>query len=118
MTEPVTTEKFLIRRLATTEVERGVCGWRRSLITAADGVPANASHLTIDNSRYHYHKQMTEYYYVLKGRGEMVLDGDSYPIEAGDLVLIRPGVRHTSHGDLEVLILGVPALETADVFFD
>jgi len=33
-------------------------------------------------------------------------------------VLIRPGVRHTSEGDMNVLITGVPAGETTDIFFE
>lgn len=108
----------IIRSVRDTESERGVCGFRRSLITGKDSAVANVSHLTIDNSRTHYHKEMTELYYVLKGQGEIVLDGESRPISEGELVLIPPGVRHTSDGDMEVLIVGVPPLETEDVFFD
>jgi mannose-6-phosphate isomerase-like protein (cupin superfamily) len=48
----------------------------------------------------------------------MVLDGESTPIREGDLVLIPPGVRHTSEGEMEVLIFGAPAQETEDIYFD
>ncbi|MEX0785017.1 MAG: cupin domain-containing protein [Dehalococcoidia bacterium] len=116
--EKTTTQQPIIRSVRDIESVRGVCGFRRSLITGADSEVANVSHLTIDNSRTHYHKEMTELYYVLKGHGEIVLDGESRPISEGELVLIPPGVRHTSDGDMEVLIVGVPPLETEDVFFD
>lgn len=48
----------------------------------------------------------------------MVLDGEVTSIREGDLVLIPPGVRHTSEGDMEVLIFGVPPQETEDIHFD
>jgi hypothetical protein len=32
--------------------------------------------------------------------------------------MIPPGVRHTSDGEMEVLIIGVPPQETQDVHFD
>jgi mannose-6-phosphate isomerase-like protein (cupin superfamily) len=88
------------------------------MITADDTDVANVSHLVIDDSKEHYHQEMTEFYYVLRGGGEMVLDGESSPIREGDLVLIPPGVRHTSEGDMEVLIFGVPPQETEDIHFD
>lgn len=113
-----TTEKFLIRRLSEVPEERGVCGFRRTLITAADTPVLNVSHLRIDDSRYHYHRQMTELYYVLSGKGTMTLDGETYSIQAGDIVLIRPGVWHTSEGEMNVLITGVPAGEATDISFE
>jgi mannose-6-phosphate isomerase-like protein (cupin superfamily) len=108
----------IIRRLGEIETVRGVCGFRRSMITAGDTDVANVSHLVIDDSREHYHRNMTEFYYVLRGGGEMVLDGESTPIHEGDLVLIPPGVRHTSDGDMEVLIFGIPPQEETDIYFD
>ncbi len=108
----------IIRSLSDTEEERGVCGFRRKLVTGEDTPVAYVSHLVIDNSREHYHKIMTEYYYVLKGAGEIFLDGVAHAIKAGDIVVIPPLVRHTSKGDLEVLIFGAPALEAEDIYFD
>ena len=113
-----TTDGYIIRRLGDTPTERGVCGWRKTLITHEDTPQANVSHLTIDNSRYHYHQEMTEYYYVLSGGGTITLDGEKQPIAAGDLVVIKPGTWHTSDGEMNVLILGVPAGEQTDVWFE
>lgn len=108
----------IIRNVKDVEPVRGVCGFRRALVTGEDTPVANVSHLQIDNSRNHYHKEMTEFYYVLKGRGEIVLDGKRRHIEAGELAVIPPGVWHTSEGEMEVLIVGVPPLETEDVHFE
>jgi quercetin dioxygenase-like cupin family protein len=113
-----TNPKYIIRRLDDIETERGVCGWRRTLVTHDDTPVANVSHLTIDDSKYHYHREMTEFYYVLSGGGTITLDDEKKPIAAGDLVVIKPGVWHTSDGEMDVLILGVPAGEQTDVWFE
>ena len=99
-----TDEKYLIRSLDTTPEERGVCGWRKTLVTHDDTPVANVSHLRIDNSRKHYHREMTEFYYVLSGGGTITLDGEVCEITAGEIVVIKPGVWHTSHGVMDVLI--------------
>jgi quercetin dioxygenase-like cupin family protein len=112
------TDRYIIRRLGDIETERGVCGWRKTLVTNDDTPVANVSHLTIDDSKYHYHREMTEFYYVLTGGGTMTLDGEKREITAGDLVVIKPGVWHTSDGEMDVLILGVPAGEQTDVWFE
>jgi mannose-6-phosphate isomerase-like protein (cupin superfamily) len=108
----------IIRNIDDFEVERGVCGWRRRLVTNADTMAGNVSHLRIDDSKEHWHETMTEFYYVLSGGGDMYLDGERHPIKAGDIVVIPPGVRHTSEGEMDVLIFGAPALETEDIRFD
>ena len=111
-------QSSIIRNVFDIEQERGVCGFRRRLITNDDTQVANVSYLIIDDSKEHWHETMTEFYYVLKGGGEMYLDGEAHPIKEGDIVVIPPGVRHTSEGDMEVLIFGAPALETEDIRFD
>jgi quercetin dioxygenase-like cupin family protein len=113
-----TDDKYIIRRLSEIELERGVCGWRKTLVTHDDTPVANVSHLAIDDSKCHYHKQMTEFYYVLSGGGTITLDGEKREITAGDLVVIKPNVWHTSDGVMDVLILGVPAGERTDVWFE
>jgi quercetin dioxygenase-like cupin family protein len=61
---------------------------------------------------------MTEFYYVLNGGGTIWLDGDVREITAGDMVVIKPGTWHTSDGEMDVLILGVPAGEKTDIWFE
>ncbi len=100
------------------EEERGVCGFRRRLITDEECDVANFTFIRIEDSKYHYHAGMTEFYYVLKGGGTITLDDEVRPVREGDLVMIPPGVRHTSEGEMEVLIVGVPPQETTDVHFD
>ena len=42
----------------------------------------------------HYHAESEELYYLLEGRGEMEVDGDTAAAAAGDAILIPPGAWH------------------------
>ncbi|MEX0682762.1 MAG: cupin domain-containing protein [Dehalococcoidia bacterium] len=112
------TKAAIFRSVSAIPEERGVCGYRRRLITNDDTDTANITYLRIDDSKMHYHKTMTEFYYVLSGGGTITLDGEASAITAGDLVMIPPGIRHTSDGEMDVLIMGVPPQELDDVHFD
>ncbi len=70
------------------------------------------------DSQTHYHKRMTEFYYVLEGQGKIELDGESLPIKPGSAIMIRPGCRHRAVGQLKILILPVPAFDPHDEWFD
>jgi mannose-6-phosphate isomerase-like protein (cupin superfamily) len=56
-----------------------------------------------------YHLQAEdEVYYILQGEGTMEMNGDSFPVKAGDAVLTRPGSSHglkpSANGELTLLI--------------
>lgn len=48
----------------------------------------------IKDGVYHDH-DFTELAYILSGRGKYLVDGKEYEVEAGDLILCNPGVKHT-----------------------
>ncbi|MEM6528030.1 MAG: cupin domain-containing protein [Chloroflexota bacterium] len=62
-------------------------------------------------SRKHYHPEAEESYYVLAGRGRVVLDGEEQKVMAGDTVWIPPGVVHqifnTGHQQENLIFLAV-----------
>ena len=95
------------------------CGQaRRAFVDDPDGV---ASLHVVDisaDARAHYHKRMTEIYYILEGTGEIELDGERHPVRPGDAILIKPGCRHRAIGRLRVLNVPVPAFDSADEWFD
>ena len=113
-----TLPKWIVKRGAELAEFRSVCGFRKSVITKDDQTRVSISHLRINESREHYHKVMEEIYYVLRGEGAILLDGKRLPIGPGDSVVIRPGVRHHSEGDIEVLIICCPPYEDGDCYFD
>ena len=56
---------------------------------------------------YHLQKEQ-EIYYILKGSGELTMNGKTIPVIAGDAILTLPGSSHglkpTANEDLSVLI--------------
>ena len=63
------------------------------------------------DARTHYHKRLTEIYYILEGEGEMELDGERHPVRPGDAILIKPACRHRAIGKLRVLNVPIPAFD-------
>ncbi len=112
-------KRFQIARPAELPAVDCPCGQsRRAFLDEADGI---ASLHVVDistDARAHYHKRLTELYYILEGEGEMELDGERHPVRPGDAILIKPGCRHRAIGRLRVLNVPVPAFDPEDEWFD
>lgn len=69
----------------------------------------------------HYHRETEEIYFVVKGSGDMEVDGVHKRIAVGDAVLIPPGAWHTLHNngtsELRILCCCAPAYSHDDTFF-
>ncbi len=70
------------------------------------------------DARTHYHKQMTEIYYILEGSGQMELDGDLHDVQPGMSILIKPGCRHRAVGQMKIINVAIPAFDPNDEWFD
>jgi mannose-6-phosphate isomerase-like protein (cupin superfamily) len=70
----------------------------------------------------HYHRASEEIYFVLKGQGEMELDGQTAFLRPGDAVLIPPGAWHTIENngtsELRFLCTCSPPYSHDDTFFE
>jgi len=56
---------------------------------------------------YHLQEQ-DEIYYILEGKGEMKMNGETFMVKAGDAILTRPGSSHgltPKGGDLTLIIV-------------
>lgn len=97
------------------------CGWsRRGLMDAAD-FPGSLHRVEIlEDARVHYHKRLTETYYLLEcgPDARLQLDGELLPLRPGMCVMIRPGVRHRAIGRMTILNLVFPKFDPADEWFD
>ena len=102
----------------TVETERSTCGFRRRLLKKADGVPASVTRLKTNDATPHWHAHTHEYYYVLQGSGKLVINGEDVPVTDGDCVWIKPRAFHHAEGDLESLIIAVPAFDPSDMFLE
>jgi mannose-6-phosphate isomerase-like protein (cupin superfamily) len=66
----------------------------------------------------HYHPKTEEIYYILSGRGEMIVNDERSAVKTHDGIAIPPGARHkimnTGDDDLIFLCCCVPAYEDED----
>lgn len=97
------------------------CGTtRRAFLDAAD-YPASIHRVEIAaDARLHYHRRLTETYYILEceAGGALQLDDELLPLRAGMCVVIRPGVRHRAIGRMTVLNIVLPKFDPQDEWFD
>ena len=95
------------------------CGSSTRILTRADGQSTVNLHVThIRDSQRHYHKKCNEVYYILEGTGTMELDGETVALTPGTVVYIPAGTRHRGCGDFKTVVVGTPAIEENDEYFD
>ena len=98
------------------------CGTARRALADAGNRTCTLHRVTISqDARTHYHRRLTEVYYVLEGEGQMELDGERYPVRAGMAVYIPPGTRHRAVvGERPMVILNyvTPPFDAGDEWFD
>lgn len=97
------------------------CGTARRAFTDTKSFPGTLHRTSISTDAVtHYHKKLTEVYYILEcgENAKMQLDDDTIELHAGMCVLIPPGVRHRAIGKMEVLIVCQPKFNEADEWFD
>ena len=112
-------KKFIVAELDTIDDVRCSCGTsKRAFMEDVDGVASLHVTTIKEDSRVHYHKKMTEIYYVLEGEGTMEVDGESYPLKPGVSVMIKPGCRHRAVGKLKIINVPIPKFDPEDEWFD
>jgi len=97
------------------------CGTARRAFAEVADFPATIHRTQISvDAQLHYHKRLTEAYYILKcgPAAQMQLDADIIPLKPGMCVLIRPGVRHRAIGKMEVRIVAIPKFDASDEWCD
>lgn len=73
-----------------------------------------------ENAKAHYHKRITETYYILECEQEakMELDGELFPIQEKSTIVIHPGTRHRAIGKMKVMIIASPKFDPSDEWLD
>ncbi|MCM1111707.1 MAG: sugar phosphate nucleotidyltransferase [Muribaculum sp.] len=56
---------------------------------------------------YHSHERRDETWTVLSGKGRTIVDGMEQPVQAGDVITMQAGCRHTVIADTELKIMEV-----------
>lgn len=93
------------------------CGWARRAFAESGDSPASLHLTQIDGvADLHYHESHTETYYVLACAADAAieLDGERRPVQVGDAIQIRPGVRHRAFGPMTILNFVVPPFDPKD----
>jgi mannose-6-phosphate isomerase-like protein (cupin superfamily) len=110
---------WMVANLARAKSQRCPCGLTRRAFLTPDN-PTVSVHL-VDikaEAEPHYHKRLTEAYFILEGRGHVELDGERVPVKPMTAVLIKPLCRHRAVGKLRIVNVVVPAFDEADEWFD
>jgi mannose-6-phosphate isomerase-like protein (cupin superfamily) len=97
------------------------CGEARRAFADVAEYPGTVHRTDITaDARTHYHKRLTEVYYVLECEPDAAieLDGERVPLQSGSCVLIPPLVRHRAIGPMRVLVIVQPKFDPADEWFD
>lgn len=68
----------------------------------------------------HYHRESEELYYILEGRGQMEIEGESREVFPGDAILIPPGAWHQMIAiePMKFLCCCSPPYRHEDTYFD
>ena len=66
-------------------------------------VTLNAGH----RMNYHSHERRDEVWTVISGKGRSIVDGMVQPVQAGDVVTMQAGCRHTLIADTELKVIEV-----------
>src|SRR5438046_6861072 len=93
------------------------CGWSRRAFLDLPGGQASLHRVDIAvDAKTHFHKRLTEIYYVLEcdARAALELDGERVPVHAGMSVYIPPYTWHRAVGKMKVLVVALPQFDPAD----
>ena len=97
------------------------CGTARRAFVDVEDFPGTIHITNISaDARLHYHKRLTEIYYILQcdENARMQLDEEVIDLKVGLCIMIRPGVRHRAVGCMKVLIVVYPKFDPHDEWFD
>jgi mannose-6-phosphate isomerase-like protein (cupin superfamily) len=95
------------------------CGFARRAFASPENSVATMHLVDIQaDARAHYHKRMTEIYFVLEGEGQIELDGQFFPVKPMTAIFIKPGCRHRAIGKLKIINVPIPAFDEHDEWFD
>ncbi len=110
---------FQVAQLDEMQAMRCPCGFTRRAFISPENSVATLHLLDVQSdAQKHYHKILTEIYFVLEGEGHLELDNQIVPVKPMTAVMVKPGCRHRAVGHLRVAIIPVPAFDPSDEWFD
>jgi mannose-6-phosphate isomerase-like protein (cupin superfamily) len=109
----------IVRKVQDANPRQITCGIMRKLTASNDFKDMDIVHVTITNStKRHYHKKLTEVYYVLKGSIDVDVDDKVEHLKRDEMIMIFPNTNHkawkTSKEDAEILVICCPPWSEED----
>ncbi len=109
----------LVRKLSDSKPKKITCGLIRKLTSEKDSKQLDIVHVTIEKeTKEHFHKNLTEVYFVLKGSIEVELDDAVEQLSEGQMIMILPNTKHkakkTSEAPAELLVVCSPPWQESD----
>ncbi len=109
----------IVRKVQDASPERITCGLMRKLTGNTDSKSMDFAYVTIkEPTKRHFHKKLTEVYFVLKGAINVELDGKTEHLKKGQMVMIFPNTNHkawkTSKTGAEILVVCSPPWSEED----
>lgn len=104
---------YIVRKTKNSKPENITCGIMRKLTDSKDFSGMDIVNVTIkDPTKEHYHKTITEVYYVLKGKVKVKVDGKTEELREGEMIMIFPNTKHkawkTTKNNAEILVICSP----------
>jgi mannose-6-phosphate isomerase-like protein (cupin superfamily) len=83
------------------------------MFTSKDDLPIGIAVADIEESKLHHHARTHEFYCVMRGYGNIEIDGKTVRVNEGDVQYIQPGSKHRAFA---IQTPGLPAYHTFMVF--
>ncbi len=110
---------YMIAQFDDIEAVKCPCGFSKRAFVDKDNPVATMHVVDIQqDAQVHYHKKLTELYFILEGSGHMELDGQLIPVKPFTAILIKPGCRHRAVGKMKIINVPIPAFDPQDEWFD
>ena len=92
--------------------------WSDRLINTENNSATLISQLPGEGNRLHYHPDWNEWWYIVDGTWEWLVEGESFVVSKGDLVFIQKGKWHkiTALGHKPAIRLAVSKDQVAHIY--
>lgn len=85
----------IIRKVKGSKPREISCGILRGLTSSRDFNKMDFAHVTISEpTKRHFHKKLTEVYFVLSGSIVVEADGKKERLKKGEMIMIFPNTKH------------------------
>lgn len=97
-------------------------GYNRSIIYLAKDKSIEFIEIKMEcgqASKHHYHRMVTEYFYILSGSARFIIDDTEYNVSEGDFIVVKPMEKHkivAGSNGVVILAVKIPGSEEDRIF--